>query len=379
MPQTLVLMIFVLLFLAPSTLDAQPPDPNAPADIIITDTVIATDIEPIGANLTTLAGGTNYATNNLFPGSGMEPATIRYLVRVERSAPGWIEWDQSLGGVHMWDQLATGFGDGATIRFYRLVTADGQALAYGGGSEMQEVSDASHVVFLGETTVPQGGWIAEGAEGAVNRVNLADANLQLSYGDYAFITVKKIQILPEEMNPRLMEWFGENTAILAPWEENGTSRIVPHEGNLPAAFTDAGDGCAELTAGEGGTWFGQYVFHAYDEGEGQWYGQLEPGASYRAEVWLKQEGLSDGKVQFLVGGAYAGTVTVPAWDVTGEWARYTVDFIGPNYPTPEYGHGSLGLQVQSAGTVWVDNLSCIATMKRTISARSRRSRLRSVS
>ena len=56
--------------------------------------------EPIGANLTTIAGGTNFATNNFIDGSGFEPAINRYLVRVERFGTNWIEWDSG-GGVHM--------------------------------------------------------------------------------------------------------------------------------------------------------------------------------------------------------------------------------------------------------------------------------------
>lgn len=161
-------------------------NPFAPAVIVISDTVVAQGIEPLGFNLTTLAGGTNLATNNLIWSSGMEPAVARYLIRVERTGPGWIEWDESLGGVHMWEQNATGFGDGATVRLYRIVDANGQPLSYSGGTDLGDVSGADHVVFLGETTVPTGGWIAEGsAITATNRVSLTNTSLQLAYGDYA--------------------------------------------------------------------------------------------------------------------------------------------------------------------------------------------------
>jgi hypothetical protein len=77
-------------------------DPHAAAVIQVTDTVVATGIEPVGANLTTIAGGTNFAVNNFIWGGGFEPGVARYLIRVERSGPNWIEWDESEGGIHMW-------------------------------------------------------------------------------------------------------------------------------------------------------------------------------------------------------------------------------------------------------------------------------------
>lgn len=332
---------------------AQNGDPAAPAQIIVTDTVVATDIEPLGANLTTVAGGTNLATNNLIRGSGMEPGFVRYLIRIERFGPDWIEWDESLGGVNMYDQNATGFGDGATVRLYRIVDANGQPLSYGGVQELQIADDADHVVFLGETTVPEGGWVAEGSEGNENRVHLAD-NFEFAFGDYAIITVKKLKLTSEDVHPRLLEWFDENANYLYPWW-GGQAELVPHTGDLPADFTEPGETCLQMTAPEGGAWFGQYLFHGFDDGEGQFYAQLEPGVNYRAEVWLRQEGVTDGQVRLVVGGAYEGTVDIEPWTVTSEWQHFTYDFVGPDYPRPEQSHGSLGIAVDSAGTLWADN------------------------
>lgn len=354
---SLLIVLSLLLTLSVSFLPttAQVVDPFAPAEIVITDRVIATDVEPLGTNLTTIAGGTNLATNNLIRGSGMEPATVRYLVRVERSGPGWIEWDQSHGGVHMWDQNRTGFGDGAVIRFYRLVDVAGQPLSYGGGQHLNEADDAERVIFLTETTVPPGGWVAEGSEGAVNRVHLEDTETQFAYGDYAMITITQYHIERDEVHPRLLQWYDDSPALLYPWWEGGRAEIVPHTAALPADFTEPGDGCIQLTAEGGFTWFGQYLFHGVDGGEGQWYAQLEPGVPYRAEVWLRQEGLSDGRVWFYLGGAYDGVIDPEPWQVTGEWQRFTYDFVGPPYPGADRSHGAIGLAMESAGTVWADN------------------------
>ena len=344
---TLILLVALAL---PSLTTAQ----GGTTEIVVMDTVVATDIEAIGANLTNITGGTNYATNNLIRGSGMEPGIARYLVRVERTGPGWIEWDESLGGVHMWDQNGSGFGDGASVRLYRLVDAAGQPLSYGGGAEMELADDAAQVVFLGETVVPPGGWIAEGSDGEVNRVHLADAGIELAFGDYAIFTLTKLVVTADEVNPRLLEWFETDAGLLYPWGA-GSAELVPHTGALPADFTEPGETCLKITTPGEWAWFGQYLFHAVDAEEGQYYGQLEPGVSYRAEVWLRQEGLADGRVRFHLGGAYEGAIAPEPWQVTGEWAHYAYDFTGPDYPGVDSGHGSLGLSTESAGTLWVDN------------------------
>jgi hypothetical protein len=45
-------------------------------DITVTKNVPATGVEPIGANLTTIAGGTNFAVNTHAWNSGFEPMAM---------------------------------------------------------------------------------------------------------------------------------------------------------------------------------------------------------------------------------------------------------------------------------------------------------------
>lgn len=40
-----------------------------------------------------LTGGTNNATNQLFPNPGFEPIVLREVQRVTRAGPGWFEFD----------------------------------------------------------------------------------------------------------------------------------------------------------------------------------------------------------------------------------------------------------------------------------------------
>lgn len=330
--------------------------PSTPAVINLSSEVITSNIEALGMNMAHLSSGTNMLTNNLIWGSGMEPGITRYLIRVERSGPGWIEWDNS-GGVHMYDSYATGYGDGATIRFYRLADENGSPLSYGGGTALEDVTGADHVVFLGETTVPLGGWIAQGsAEGAQNRVYVANQQIQFAYGDYAMIFIKKNIHLREHANPRLYEWFNPNVSIMSAQDDGIRSILVSHPGTIPGDFVNRGETCLKLTFPADGGSAGQYLFHGYNQGEGQWYSQLIPGMQYRAEVWLRQEGLPGGSVRFVSNGMYQSISQTTPWNVTDQWQRFTYNFTAPaQYPSPELGHGTLGLHANGAGTLWVDN------------------------
>lgn len=349
------LLLAMLLLIGFLYTQAQAADPFAPAEFTVTDRVLWTDIEPIGVNLTKMTGGTNFVTNNFILGGGMEPARARYLIRVERHGDRWLEWELGHGGIHMYDQNASGFGDGAEVRFYRIVDKDGEPLSYTGGTDLWDNTGADRVIYLGQTTVPAGGWIAEGSEGE-NRVYLSE-EMNLAYGDHAIITVKKMRLNQSEVHPRLHQWFDPRVGILSDFGREATysSLLVPHPGNLPQDFEEPGETCLFIEGTEGLVKVGQYLFHAYDDGEGRWYSQLEPGAPYRAEVWLRQEGISGGKVRFVASGPYRELSQETPWTVSGEWAKYSFEFEGGAYPAPGTWHGGFGLEFESPGKLWVDN------------------------
>lgn len=348
----------ILMFTVPAG-PANAANPDAPAVFTVTQTIVRDDVEPVGVNLTKLTGGTNLATNNFIYGGGMEPAEKRFLVRIEDFGPGWMSWEESLGGVHMYEQNATGFGDGAVVRLYRIVDETGQPLSYNNGTSLNDNTGADHVIFLGETNVPDGGWVAEGTEpGAINRVMLADTSLSPAYGDHAIITVKKYKLDEAEVHPRLHQWFQANNGILR--HQGGTtnydSELVQHPGTIPPDFADPGETCLQVTVNDPAELrIGQYLFHAHDDGEGRWYSQLEPGAPYRAEVWLRQQGLPESAVRFQSPGPYAGISQSTPWQVTGQWQRFTYDFTGPAYPPVGTFHAGFGLAIEGPGTVWIDN------------------------
>ncbi len=347
-------------------------DINAPAVLRVTEQVAARNVEPIGANLSTIAGGTNFAINNHAIGSGFEPAVWRKFVRVERSGDGWFEWDHE-GGPGYWNLAWTGLGNGAKVRFYRIVDREGEALSYGSGNDLSNSEGADHVVFLGEGAIPMpssqfpfGGYFANddrdgSPENNAHRVYVAGANIKLRYGDYAYMVNETLGIDRDASPPDLRAHYRGDHPFFQPGP-NWQGSLVKHMGSLPAGFGQPGKSClmVEFSAAEP-TFLSQVAFHPHEAtGEGQWYSQLTPGATYRAEVWLRQEALGNGgKARFRFQGdpgyEAVSQSSGEAWEITANWQKYSYDFVAPEYPAISANHVSHGLEFTGPGKVWVDN------------------------
>jgi hypothetical protein len=328
------------------------------ARFVVTDRVVAHDVERIGVVLGTFTRGTNLTTNNLMPGAGYEPAYDRYLRRIDSAGENWFQWD-TLGGVSEWELNDNGWGNGANVRFYRVVDGAGRPLSYRGATDMSEIAGADHVIFLGEATVslpsatlPRGGWDA-----ANNRVWIDRRDLGLRFGDYAFITVKTTVLTEEMSHDRVAEWFKPNAGF-GEVPEGWHTALAEHDyATLPEEFIreDPGETALEVTAGASEGAIKSFLFHSYDVNEGLWYSQLHPGARYRVDVWLKQQGIAGGEVRFDLGGPYATASQRSPWIVGQQWAKYSYEFKGPPYPTDYPAHLHMGLRFRGPGTLYVDN------------------------
>ena len=345
-------------------------DPSASADITVTSNVVVEDVQPLGANLTSIAGGTNFAINNHVWDSGFEPIVWRKFVRIDRAGDNWFEWDAE-GGPGYWNLAWTGLGNGATVRFYRIVDQAGQPLSYKSGTNMGDVTGADRVVFLGQDTIPtpsaefpDGGYIMnDDRDGDTNnnmkRVYLTEGALRLRFGDYAYMKLKTNFIGPETSPPDLRKHYYGDKPFFSASRPSWRGDIVPHPQPLPPGFDDRGETCLRATFSEPGvTSLNQVVYYKFDEKEGQWYSQLHPGAAYRVDVWLRQEGLGNGgKARFLFkqSAAYAAVSQVEPWVVTDRWQKFSYDFVAPSYPTDNRWHITHGLEFTGPGTVWIDN------------------------
>ncbi len=342
-----------------------------PARVTVTTRVLAGDVEPIGANLTTLAGGTNFAINNHVWNSGFEPIAWRRMVRINRAGVNWFEWDGD-GGPGYGNLAWTGLGNGATARFYRIVDSDERPLHYGDGSDMNNTAGADHVVFLGAASIPrpgpkfpQGGYIANderdgNSENDMARVYLDRDDLNLRFGDYGYLSKKTLRIGPEASPPDLRQHYAGDRPFFDSARGQWKGRLVRHPPPLPRAFSDGGESCLHAAfPAEGRIALRQYVYYKHDSGQGQWYSQLKPGAQYRVSVWLRQKGLGNGgRVRFVFNNAnanYHAASQREPWVVTDAWQKFTYDFKGPDYPRKLSHHISHGLEFTGPGEAWIDN------------------------
>ena len=370
----LLALVLILIYFAALFGQAKAAEPeaaiNAAADITVTENVLADNVEPIGANLTTIAGGTNFAVNNHVWNSGFEPMVIRKFIRIDRAGANWFEWD-SFGGPGYWNLAWTGLLNGASIRFYRIVNSDGQPLDYSDNTNMDDVTGADHVVFLGESTIPMpstefpaGGYIAnDDRDGSSTddeaRVYLEDDSLSLRFGDYAYIKLRTNYIGAETSPPDLRSYFRGDQPYLTAVRGSWTGRIVPHPEPVPVEFTDGGETCLKAEFSEAGiVRLGQYAYYQCNDGEGQWYSQLHPGASYKVDVWLRQDGLGDeGKARFVFVNEdnYASVSQSEPWTLTNQWQKFSYEFTAPDYPGDHQWHIAHALEFTGPGTVWIDN------------------------
>ncbi|NTV54913.1 MAG: hypothetical protein HGA16_00210 [Candidatus Moranbacteria bacterium] len=353
--------------------DADPDvSPGVGAEITIGTDVVSSDIEGIGADLSSIAGGTNFAKNNLVWNSGFEPASLRSIERVERTGVEngyrWMEWDFN-GGIPAYETRSAGFLNGASLRFYRLVDADDGPVFGTSGDNMRDVSSADHVVFLGEATIPEpngdlpgGGFSVDESEGGERRIYI-DREIGLRYGDYVLMHFETPYMPADRMDSRLLPYRdADHPGMNLFWADGATGRLVSHPGPIPDTFAidDPGETCLRVEATRSGTVkFGQYVYEGSNPDD-MWYSQLHPGDTYRVEAWMRQDGLSDGgHVRFAFeegSGAmyYSGANQEEPWTVTGEWKKYTYDFVAPEYPS---GPGIIAhtLNFSGPGTLYVDN------------------------
>ncbi len=359
-------LLFVALLWAQAAIPA-----DQPTRVTVTSKIIASEIEPIGANLTTITGGTNFAINNHVWSSGFEPASLRKMVRINRAAENWFEWDGD-GGPGYWNLAWSGLFNGATVRFYRIVDSNGLPLDYGGDNDMNNTSGANHVVFLGEARVPlpnaqlpDGGYLVNddrdgNEQNNMARVFLDRYDLNLRFGDYAYLHHRTLRIGSDASPPDLRQHYSGDRPFFDSGGMEWHGQLVEHPQPLPESFTDHGDSCLHAKfADDGEITLQQYVYYKLDQGEGQWYSQLTPGARYEVSVWLRQQGLGNaGRARFVFNTAnddYRALSQQEPWQVTGDWQQFTYEFTAPEYPQELSHHIGHGLEFTGPGDVWIDN------------------------
>lgn len=192
----------------------------------------------------------------------------------------------------------------------------------------------------------------------VNRVYLEGEGPAPAKLDYLIFELRTNRIASSWAHPRVREING---AVSETWRNNGpgTVRISRdyHAPGLPPAFRFPGESCLRISAesaGAGSVTGPAILYPSRNDGEAQWYGQLEAGRTYRYEAWFRQEGLGNGgRVELGFNQIY--TSIKQSFAVGPAWQKFGFEFTAPIAPTNGY-HGMPKLSFTGPGTLWIDNV-----------------------
>lgn len=314
------------------------------------------------------SGGFRLSAGNLIPDSGFEPINIRRSWRVMETGRSrgyhWITVDG--GGMNSWDLTTTGYLNGASYRLYRIVTADGRPLEFAPG-EYPDMAEASHFIRVGEGTVPDagtpglplGGWVDQPGE---QRIYLDGPEPEV--WDYIFFEKRITDPDPAWSHPRL-DGNGHSDAVQETWRpawghEESNLRIQrrPHGIEPPPQMRFPGETAYRVSAPEPGPTgvHGPYIFFPEnDNPEGNFYGTLEPGRTYRYEAWMRQDGIrAGGQVELGFFSVYEDIAQ--SFSVGAEWQLHGFTFTAPERPRTDAWHGGPAIRFDGPGTLEIDNI-----------------------
>ncbi|MCW2278227.1 LamG-like jellyroll fold domain-containing protein [Heliophilum fasciatum] len=172
----------------------------------------------------------------------------------------------------------------------------------------------------------------------------------LRKGDIVFFSKVTDGVDKEMISPRIRQWSGNQSEFSGSLNQER----VPHPQPIPPDMEkNAGKTALKVTIPNGTHTIWQYVFGNQQD---RWYGQLEPGKSYTLSLWMRQEGLAEGKVGFDLGTPTYETAKHTFTGINGDWQLFTHTFTAPSArPTqaPVFGPR---LTFYGPGTVWLDQL-----------------------
>jgi hypothetical protein len=175
------------------------------------------------------------------------------------------------------------------------------------------------------------------------------------------LVVVRARFLGAERGKRLTNRVWKDNAAARPfrnrligWSDdpgNGSWTLVPHEDQT--RVSEPGETHLRLSLAEGEkAVLGSYNHSGLDQG---WYEVLEPGRSYRFEVWVR--GNTAGPVTFSLAGFYGSNtarIDPIRFSISREWKQYSGTFEVPIvHPSKQV--GQMQLRIEGPGVVDIDN------------------------
>jgi len=262
----------------------------ATADVVIGTTVVAESPERFGTNIEQII---EYPMlNNFTFGSSFEPQILRMKGTATDGGANFIVNDQN-ERTWFYDTISDGFFDGATVRVYRVVN-----------DQVQLFRTSTVAEYLASDP-------AAGGNGF--QINLSDMGDPIEAGDIYFLDLvlenPPYDSLADRIIPYATPWpaFGDGT------RERDSSTAPPVVGGQQSLRLDG--------TGPGEVRIAQFTFSPPSGA----LPQLVPARTYRMDVWMRQEGLASGEVEFRMDSLYS-SVQHTFTGVDGDWQQYGFEF-----------------------------------------------------
>jgi alpha-L-arabinofuranosidase len=255
--------------------------------------------------------------------------------QADNGGANWLE-HKTGGGLSEWDSARSGFWDGADVRIYRIVDGVMTQIRTAVVSSSSMGKDPATGLYLEDQKL----WFEEAGE-------------PVRAGDYYVLRMKRTEHPPQyrpalsapSASPLLNGYCQINGNGTWSFDE---STKAPEGGSQASLKILAQQASPSVPCGP---WH-WYVIHG-DSDNGK--ARFRAGKQYKAQVWLKQEGMSDPRVTLQFGTIMTRTVTVDE-----VWRKYEFD-LPVHSPESPYQTAAQGATTRmligavSPGTFWIDN------------------------
>ncbi len=244
----------------------------------------------------------------------------------------WLQ-QQSAPKLSFWDCARSGFWDGADVYIYRIEN--------GGMKLLRQTKIARSAIGKDPVTL----------EPTEEKIWFTDKGPVVKSGDFYVLRMQRDK-MPSQFRPELIK--PSESPLLngycsltgkADWSFD-SANPAPEGGSRASLRLDVKEASPSEPAGP---W---HWFVAHNDKESKV--RFKPGKSYKAQIWLKQDGMKDPRVQIQF-----GTVMTRIVDVTPEWKKFEFDL---PVETPEKPYSSsqnqstrMWIAALSPGTLWMDN------------------------
>lgn len=232
-----------------------------------------------------------------------------------------------------WDSARSGFWDGADVYIYRI--------------------ENGVMKLLRQTKVAKSaiGKNPETGEPTEEKIWFTEKGPAVKNGDFYVLRLQRdkmpSQFRPELIAPETAPKLNGYCTLTGKGDWSfDSSNPAPEGGSRASLKLDIEEASPEKPAGP---W---HWFVAHNDKESKV--RFKPGKSYKAQVWLKQQGMSDPRVQIQF-----GTVMTKIVDVTGDWQKFEFDLPVDNpekpYSNTQNESTRMWIAALSPGTLWIDN------------------------